>query len=97
MTSDERLERYAELVVRVGANVQPDQDVVVLVPGRARPDRAGGGPRRRIVAGASRGRARYSDLHLRRAAIELGPEAEMGWAPPRDLDWIRRWDTSARP
>jgi len=26
---EERLRRYAELAVRVGANVQPDQDVVV--------------------------------------------------------------------
>ena len=33
----------------------------------------------------------YSDLHLRRAAIELGPEAEVGWSPPYLLDWVRRW------
>ena len=51
VTPDERLRRYAELAVRVGANVQPGQDVVVTVPRRARGDRASGGsrgvPRRR--------------------------------------------------
>ena len=30
MTADTRLRRYAELAVRVGANVQPGQDVVVM-------------------------------------------------------------------
>ena len=30
MTADARLQRYAELAVRVGANVQPGQDVVVM-------------------------------------------------------------------
>ena len=29
MTTDDRLRRYAELVVRIGANVQPGQDVVL--------------------------------------------------------------------
>ena len=29
MTPDERLRRYAELAVRIGANVQQGQDVVV--------------------------------------------------------------------
>ena len=33
----------------------------------------------------------YGDLHLRRAAIELGPESEIGWSAPYFLDWIRRW------
>jgi leucyl aminopeptidase (aminopeptidase T) len=30
MTSEGRLERYAEIVVCIGANVQPGQGVVVL-------------------------------------------------------------------
>ena len=30
MTPEERLERFAELAVRVGANVQPGQDVVLV-------------------------------------------------------------------
>ena len=35
MTTGDRLQRYAELVVRVGANVQPGQDVVVFMIGGA--------------------------------------------------------------
>ena len=30
MTLEERLQRYTELAVRVGANVQPGQDVVIM-------------------------------------------------------------------
>lgn len=90
MTSEERLRRYAELAVRIGANVQPGQDVVVTgLVEQAEMARA-------VVREAYRAGARhvvvlYSDLHLRRAAIELGPERELGWSPPYLLDWVRRW------
>ena len=91
MTADERLRRYAELAVRVGANVQQGQDVVVtcLVEHAE--------ITREIVREAYRAGAKhvvvlYSDLHLRRAAVELGPEEEIGWSPPYVLDWVRRWD-----
>ncbi len=90
MTSDERLRRYAELTVRVGANVQPDQDVVVMcLIGHAEVARAVA--REAYRAGARHVVVLYSDLHLRRAAIELGPEEELGWSPPYLLDWMRRW------
>jgi aminopeptidase len=90
VSSNDRLRRYAELTVRVGANVQPDQDVVVMcLIEHAEIARA-------VVREAYRAGARhvvvlYSDLHVRRAAIELGPEEELGWSPPYLLDWIRRW------
>jgi len=91
VTADERLRRYAELAVRVGANVQQGQDVVVtcLVEHAE--------ITREIVREAYRAGAKhvvvlYSDLHLRRAAVELGPEEELGWSPPYVLDWVRRWD-----
>jgi aminopeptidase len=32
----------------------------------------------------------YGDLHLRRAAIELGPEEEIGWSAPHLLDLYQR-------
>jgi len=32
----------------------------------------------------------YADLHLRKAAIELGPEAELGWSPPHMLELYKR-------
>ena len=91
MTPEERLRRYAELAVRVGANVQPDQDVVVTgLVEHAEIARAVA--REAYRAGARHVVVLYNDLHLRRAAIELGPEAELGWSPPYLLDWIRRWD-----
>ena len=90
MTTDERLRRYAELTVRVGANVQPDQDVVVMcLIEHAEIARAVA--REAYRAGAQHVVVLYSDLHLRRAAIELGPEEEIGWSPPYLLDWMRRW------
>jgi aminopeptidase len=90
VTPEERLRRYAELAVRVGANVQPGQDVVVrcLVE---HVEIARAVTREAYRAGARHVVVLYTDLHLARAAIELGPEAELGWSPPYLLDWIRRW------
>jgi aminopeptidase len=90
VTPEERLRRYAELAVRVGANVQPGQDVVVrcLVE---HVEIARAVTREAYRAGARHVIVLYTDLHLARAAIELGPEAELGWSPPYLLDWIRRW------
>jgi len=91
MTADERLQRYAELAVRVGANVQSGQDVVVTcLVEHAEIARA-------ITSEAYRAGAKhvivlYGDLHLRRASIEFGPEEEIGWSAPYLLDWARRWD-----
>jgi aminopeptidase len=91
LTADERLERYAELAVRVGANVQPGQDVVVngLVE---HAEIARAIARAAYRAGAKHVIVQYGDLHLRRAAIELGPEDEIGWSPPHVVDWMKRWD-----
>jgi len=90
VTPDERLRRYAELTVRVGANIQPDQDVVVMcLIEHAEIARAV--TREAYRVGARHVIVLYSDLHLRRAAIELGPEEEIGWSPRYLLDWMRRW------
>lgn len=92
MTAAERLARYAEIVVHVGANVQPGQNVVVLAQvEHAEIVRAVA--RTAYGAGANRVEVRYADLHIRRAAIELGPESELGWSPPHELEWIRSWAT----
>ena len=90
MTQDERLRRYAELAVRVGANVQEGQDVVVMGLVEHAPI-ARAVAREAYRAGAEHVVILYGDLHLRRASIELGPESEIGWSPPYLLDWIRRW------
>ena len=90
MTPDERLRRYAELAVRVGANVQEGQDVVVMCLVEHAPI-ARAVTREAYRAGAQHVVVLYGDLHVRRAAIELGPESEIGWSAPYILDWVRRW------
>jgi aminopeptidase len=87
---EERLRRYAELAVRVGANVQEGQDVAVTCLVEHAPI-ARAVAREAYRAGALHVIVVYNDLHLRRAAIELGPESEVGWSPPHLLDWVRRW------
>ena len=90
MTSDERLARYGDIVVRIGANVQPGQGVVILAQVEHAP------VARAVAAAAYRAGARrvdveYADLHVRRSAIELGPEDELGRSPAHLLEWIRGW------
>ena len=72
MTPDERLRRYAELAVRIGANVQQGQDVVVMCLVEHAPI-ARAVAREAYRAGARHVVLLYNDLHLRWAAIELGP------------------------
>jgi aminopeptidase len=77
---EERLERYAELAVRVGANVQPGQEVFVhgLVE-HAELVRAL--TRQSYRAGASYVNVVYQDQHVRRAMIELGPDTALTYSP----------------
>jgi aminopeptidase len=90
LTPDERLERYAELAVRVGANVQPGQEVILLCLVEHTPI-ARAIARQAYQAGASRVTAQYADMHFRRAAIEYGPADELGYSAPHLLDWVRSW------
>jgi aminopeptidase len=77
----DRLDAYAELLVRVGANVSPGQLVLVdgfvehapLVRALARAA---------YRAGAAYVDARYQDLWLRHALVEQAPEEQLGWSPP---------------
>jgi aminopeptidase len=76
-----RLERYADLAVRVGAKVEPGQ--IVAVSGLVEH-----APLVRAVtraayeAGARYVEASYRDQHVRRAMIELGPDETLTWTPP---------------
>jgi aminopeptidase len=75
----DRLDRYAELAVRVGANVQPGQEVCVhsLVEhaelGRVL-------VRQAYEAGASYVHLVYRDEHARKAMIELGPDSALTYS-----------------
>lgn len=76
-----RVDRYAELAVRVGANVQPGQLVDVI----ARVEHAD--VARAVVREAYKAGARfvdiyYSDQHIRRALIEGASDEMLSWTPP---------------
>ena len=81
---DERLERYAELAVRVGANVQPGQEVFLhgLVE---HADLVRALTRQSYKAGAAYVNVQYSDQHVRRAMIELGPDEALTYSP----EWLK--------
>jgi aminopeptidase len=76
-----REERYAELAVRVGANVQPGQlvDVVARVEHAAV---ARAVARAAYKAGAAYVDVYYSDQHIRRAMIEHVADDLLSWTPP---------------
>jgi aminopeptidase len=84
MSDEERLERYADLAVRVGANVQPGQEVFVhgLVE-HAELVRAL--TRQAYRAGASYVNVDYDDQHVKRAMIELGPDEALTYTP----EWLK--------
>jgi aminopeptidase len=81
---DDRLERYAELVVRVGANVQPGQDVFI-VPEIEHRELARALTRQAYRAGAAYVHVLYLDPHVRRAMIEFGPDTALSFAP----EWMK--------
>jgi aminopeptidase len=76
-----RLERFAELAVRVGANVQRGQLVEVGADVEHAP------LARAVAVAAYRAGARYVDVryrdpHIRRALIERAPDDVLSWTPP---------------
>jgi len=82
---EEALDRYAELIVGFGANVQPDQVVAVEGPPEAAP------LIRRIARGAYERGARYVDVVyfdslVKRIRIESAAEDSLTWIPP----WLGR-------
>jgi aminopeptidase len=78
----DRLERYAELAVRVGANVQPDQEVFIYTAVEHH-DLARALTRQAYRAGAAYVHVLYRDAHARRAMIELGPDSALA----QTSDW----------
>ena len=81
VTPEERLRRATrDLAVRVGANVQPGQEVVLMCQVEHAPT-ARAVAREAYKAGASRVVDSSTPItHFRRAAIELGPEESLGYS-----------------
>ena len=78
------MSRYAELAVRVGANVQPGQDVYVNAMVEHAPF-AREVTRAAYAAGARHVQVDYGDKHVRRAMIEHAGEDVLTWTPPHVL------------
>jgi aminopeptidase len=91
---DDRLERYAELVVRVGANVQPGQEVFVQTAVEQH-DLARALVRQAYRAGASYVHVLYRDGHVRRAMIELGPDSALTYVPEWEKKLMEQWAGNA--
>ncbi len=87
MTPEERLEKYAQLTVEVGANIHEGQ--VLWLSGHVE-----NAPFLRAVARAAYERGaryvsvEYVDGHTRRARIELADEESLSWTPPWMLTMI---------
>jgi aminopeptidase len=82
---DERLEAYADLAVRVGANVQEGQTVFLNTQVEHAP-LARALTRAAYRAGARYVDVRYRDDHVRHAMIELGPDEALTHSP----DWLKQ-------
>jgi aminopeptidase len=79
------LDRYADLIVRFAANVQPGQIVEVGSEiGKEELTRAVAASA--YGAGAKHVAVNYDDLHVKRARILHGPDDALGYAPA----WVRR-------
>ena len=81
----ELLERYADLIVSVGANVQPDQVLAVEALPEAQPLVAAIA-RRAYEKGARYVDAVYFDPAVKRIRIESAPDDSLEWVPP----WLGR-------
>ena len=84
-TNGDRLDRYAELAVRIGANVQPGQEVFVY-PYVEHADLGRALVRQSYEAGASYVHLLYRDEHVRKARIELGPDSALTYSPAWEIE-----------
>ena len=79
----DRIDRYADLIVRIGANIQPGQTLFVNA-GCEHVELVRALARSAYSAGAGYVDVRYADQHVRRAMIELGPDEALTATP----DWL---------
>ncbi|HVT22876.1 MAG TPA: aminopeptidase [Mycobacteriales bacterium] len=93
MDSTERLAKYADVIVRIGANVQPGQtvfvraDIAMAEVARAVAEAA-------YVAGAKRVIVDYADVHVRLAALRHAPLEGLTTAADWELAKVRSLDSA---
>jgi aminopeptidase len=89
LTGEERLRAYARLIVRVGVNLRPGQELGII----ALLEHA---PLVRELArvayeeGARHVDVLYTDPHVRRALIAAGPDDSLDWSPPWLIQRLER-------
>lgn len=89
---DHELAAYAEIVIRLGVNVQLGQRVVIsCYPEHTATARALAKEAYRV--GASKVTIDYTDQHLQRYQVEHAPLDELGRSLPYEVDAVRSWGT----
>ena len=87
---EQLLDRYAQLVVRVGVDVQPGQEVAInCLPEQADAARALAEEAYRV--GASRVEITYLDPHLQKSQVLHAPEEMLGKTSEHRLQAVRSW------
>ncbi len=87
MERENLLQKYADLVVRVGANVQQGQDVVIFALVEHAPF-ARALAAAAYEAGARYVSAAYGDQHVKRELIVHASDDVLEWSPPWELERI---------
>jgi aminopeptidase len=95
-TNQARIDRYAELVVRIGVNVQPGQPVYIRGDISHAPI-AEAVAEQAYKAGASRVMVSYDDPKVRRAALLHGPDEALTTSYDWELDQVRAWSRDGVP
>ncbi|MGI8900572.1 MAG: aminopeptidase [Nocardioides sp.] len=91
MTTDqERIDAYAALVVEIGANVQPGQEVVVVADVSHAPI-ARAVTEHAYSVGAHRVLMEYDDVAVRRSALVHAPDSSLTTAPAWKLARLAEW------
>jgi aminopeptidase len=89
-SQQDRIDRYAELVVRIGVNVQPGQPVHIRGEISHAPI-AEAVVEQAYRAGASRVTVSFDDPRVRRAALLHGPDSALTTAYEWELAQVRSW------
>ena len=89
-SEQDRIDAYAALVVKVGANVQPGQEVLVQADVAHAPI-ARAVAEQAYVVGANRVRVEYADPYVRRSALRHAPTSALTDASQWELDRIDEW------